>query len=405
MSSDPGTYGAALGPAGEEITVDLVDPSLFTIPYDVALVRGLMGAGVETRLIGRPLREAEAPFDVPSRAHFYRLFDGAPRKLGAFGAALKAFEHCVDGLRLIMAKRSKGAVVHFQWLPFPLIDKFLIMALKRRSPVVVTVHDTMPFNGTPTSKVQSYGFLGALAQADRVIVHTQTGKARLVEAGLKAAKIEVIPHGPLGAEIAQRPKRATDRWSVVAFGKMRPYKGIDVLLEALATLSPSDRALLRVIVAGEAMMDLTALKAQIQESGLQDCVELREGFLDDDGLADLFAEADAFVFPYKEIEASGVLYLVEGLGRWIIASRLGAFVEAIEDGVSGSLVPPQDPVALGQALAEAARTGRVPDKRPNVIHWDQIAARTVEVYRAALTAARPSTRTEHRPVVQFQDTK
>ena len=66
----------------------------------------------------------------------------------------------------------------------------------------------------------------------------------------------------------------------------------------------------------------------------------------------LFEIADAFVFPYREIEASGVFYLVQGLARWVIASRLGAFAEAIEDGVSGRLVAPGDPRSWRGRLAE-----------------------------------------------------
>ena len=403
MQTEPGPYEAeARAPALRAL---VVDPSLFTLPYDQALVEGLIAGGVEARLLGRPARDGERLPTVPFRAAFYRFFDMAPKRMGVFGAALKAFEHCVDGIRLALSKRSEGTVFHLQWLPFPLVDRLLIAALKWRAPVVVTVHDTMPFNGTPTSKVQSYGFLGALKQADRIIVHTQTGKARLMEAGLAQNRISVIPHGPLGMTVPARPHRKNERWTIVAFGKMRPYKGIDVLVEALGQIDPETRAQMNVIVAGEPMMDIAPLKAQIARLGLGDCVELREGFLDDDALSDLLAEADTFVFPYKEIEASGVLYLVEGLERWIIASRLGAFADAIEDGTSGRLVPPEDPTALAEALAECVRDRSAPKARVCVMSWDQIAGRTIDLYQAALADRVGAHSKAQRAVPQIQDSK
>ena len=99
----------------------------------------------------------------------------------------------------------------------------------------------------------------------------------------------------------------------------------------------------------------------------------------------LLEAADGFVFPYREIEASGVFYLVQGLGRWLIASRLGAFAEAIEDGASGRLVRPGDPDALAAALREAANSRPFPTAAPRVTGWDAIASATVAVYAAAWT--------------------
>jgi glycosyltransferase involved in cell wall biosynthesis len=97
----------------------------------------------------------------------------------------------------------------------------------------------------------------------------------------------------------------------------------------------------------------------------------------------LFAGADAFVFPYREIEASGVLYRVLGYGRWLIASRLGAFAEVIEDGAAGRLVTPDDPDCLAAALAEAATSRPLPTARARVSDWATIARATCGVYAAA----------------------
>lgn len=360
--------------------VHLVDPSLFTPPYDGALATALLDAGVAVELVGRPLRPADDPIAVPYRPFFYRLFDGAPRPLGHFGALLKAAEHVGDGLAFAL---STSGLRHFQWLPFPLADATLLRLARRRGPVVVTVHDTAPFNGTPTHRLQGVGFAAALRVADRLIVHTASGRDRLVALGLDPARIAVIPHGPLGASRPAPRQPRAGRFTLVAFGKIRPYKGLDLLLDALGAVDPEVRQGLRVIIAGEPMIDIGPLAGRIRDGGLAGTVDLLPRRLDEAEMDALFDTADGFVFPYREIEASGVFYLTQGLGRWVIATRLGAFAEALQDGVSGRLVAPGDVQALAAALAEAA-TGRPrPSAPPLVSDWATIARDTVRVYEAA----------------------
>lgn len=360
----------------------VIDPSLFTQPYDEALVGALAEAGTDVTLVGRPARPGETPPAVRFRPDFYRCFDAAPRRVGRIGAGLKAVEHVADAFRLV---RLLPDVFHYQWLPFPLADRHALRCARRHAAVVLTVHDTEPFNGTPTAALQSRGFLSALAEADRLIVHTAAGRTRLADAGLDAERIRVIGHGPLTPAVEPVPRAAPDaRFTLVAFGKMRPYKGLDVLIEALAALDSADRARLRVVIAGEPLIDLAPLRERIAAAGLGETVELRPERLDDAAMAALFVCADGFVFPYREIEASGVFFLVQGLRRWIVASRLGAFAEALEDGVSARLVPPADVGALAAALRECSTRRPRPLASPRVVGWEAIARATQVVYAEAV---------------------
>lgn len=368
--------------AGEYLPVRIVDPSLFTVPYDEALVAALHAEGCDAVLYARAARPGETPPAVPFTAGFYRRFDDAPRRLGGVGAALKAAEHVRDGLALARGG-APGAITHFQWLPFPLADAPLLRRIRRRGPVVVTVHDTRPFNGTPTSRVQRWGFAAALAGADRLIVHTEAGRGRLAELGLPAERIRVIPHGPLGIARPLRRRPDAGRFTLVAFGKMRPYKGLDLLAAALGCLDARHRAGLRVIVAGEPMMDLAELRDIVADAGLGGTVEIVPRRLGEAEMERLFERADGFVFPYREIEASGVFYLVQGLGRWVIASRIGAFAEAVEDGVSGRLVSPDDVAALAAALVECVELNPSPSAPARVTDWATIARMTLSTYAEA----------------------
>ena len=164
---------------------------------------------------------------------------------------------------------------------------------------------------------------------------------------------------------------------------MRPYKGLDLLAAALGRLGARHRAGLRVIVAGEPMMDLASLRDVVADAGLGGIVEIVPRRLGEAEMEALFERADGFVFPYREIEASGVFYLVQGLGRWVIASRLGAFAEAIEDGESGRLVAPDDVEALAAALAECVDLRPTPSTPARVTDWATIARATLATYAEA----------------------
>ena len=98
-------------------------------------------------------------------------------------------------------------------------------------------------------------------------------------------------------------------------------------------------------------------------------------------MADLLGSADAFVFPYRAIEASGVLFLVAGLRKWIIASDLGAFRAVIgNEAAHGVLVPAGDVQALAAALVASI------DRKPLgcgagwAPEWDQIGLETKQIY-------------------------
>lgn len=383
--------------------VALVDPSLFTWPYDNELVGGLQAAGHDVMLYGTPPSWQESRA-VPSFLcpFFYRslhrgVWGRLPKPLFR---VLKGVVHLGDMMRFCSEmERLRPDVIHFQWLPLPMVDSWFLRRLRRVAPLVLTVHDTLPFNGAPGSAVQSLGAFAVFRRFDSLIVHTERGRELVAAQVGSAERVRCIPHGLLhqhqieaadaGGSASANPG---DRpLTFLQFGYIKPYKGVDVLIRALAELDSSARARCRVRVVGKAFMDIAPLEALAAQLGVADLIEIDQRFVSSSELDDIFRSADVLVFPYRQIEASGVLMTAIAVGKPVIATRLGAAAELFADEKGGSLIPADDPAALARAMDAfirspalvescAAHVRRLRDAIPS---WPEIGGLTTAAYEGA----------------------
>ncbi len=315
--------------------VSVVDPAAYTPPYDRALCAALARAGADVELVTAPFPHGEVPpargFTV--REDFYRH---APAGRGRRWARLAT--HVPDMLR---ASRIEADVVHFQWLAVQPLDQHLLRAFGR--PRVITAHDVLPreprggWGYVLDAQRQLYG------RMDAVVVHSEHGRTRLVgELGLDPARVHVIPHGVLRpAGDAPLPPELPDYDGtvVLCFGLVRPYKGIEVLLEAWRGI---ERAELWIV--GAARMDTAPLHAAAPPG-----VRFVGRFVSEGEAAALFRRADLAVLPYREIDQSGVLFTALGFGVPLVLSDVGGFPEIARAGAA-ELVPAGDAHGLHDTL-------------------------------------------------------
>jgi glycosyltransferase involved in cell wall biosynthesis len=375
--------------------VALIDPALFTWPYDRALGGALADLGHETRIFGKALPASDIRTADPLFApRFYAsLASPALARLPRIATRLwKGVSH-VGSLRRLLDELTvwQPDVIHFQWLPLPVIDARFLGRFREIAPLVLTVHDTLPFNGTPGSFLQNFGARDIWRAFDRLIVHTRQGEERLREQGIEGGRIVRVAHGLLHAEQAPTipaPRPAEGPIEFLLFGQIKPYKGVDVVIRALARLSEDLRSRCRVRIAGKPYMDMAPLLRLAKELGVEDSLVFDLRFIPDEEVAEMMAGADALLFPYREIEASGVLMATIAHGRPLIASRLGAFGEMIVDRQNGLLVAPGDDQALAAALSmmilqpenRARMAAGMLRLRDSVPSWADIARQTVGIY-------------------------
>jgi glycosyltransferase involved in cell wall biosynthesis len=372
--------------------IQLVDPSAFTPPYDRALAAALSraGAAVElltTRFLYGPVPPADG-YEVNELFYRHSAARGqdAPARL-----PFKAAEHIPDMLRL---RRAVDAdVVHYQWLTIPSLDVRLLPPLRPR---VMTAHYILPPQPSRRQVRSAHRVFGAM---DAVVAHSEHGAARLRdEVGLDPAKVRVIPHGtfdyltklpeekPLPGELegAEGPV-------ILSFGLLRPYKGIENLLEAYRRLAVAVPAPPELWIVGNPRMDIGPLRDLAAQAGGR--VRFVTRFVEDAEIPAIFRRADLLALPYLDAEHSGVLYTGLAFGKPMVLSAVGGFPEVADAGAA-RLVPPGDVPALAAALEElfsdetarrelAAAATRAAD---GPFSWDEAARRTIDLYQELIEA-------------------
>jgi glycosyltransferase involved in cell wall biosynthesis len=367
--------------------VHIVDPSAYTPPYDHALSAALAAAGAHVELYMS--RFAYGPVAPAAGYERHELFYRAATRLPPGTRArmpLKLVEHVPDMLRYRRAARAAD-VVHFQWLPVQHIDGLLLpsrrSAAGSRRPRVLTAHDVLPREPRPGQRAAQRRLY---ERFDALVVHSDHGRERLThELGIDSARVHVIRHGAfahLAAAPPQPPPFQTDKPVVLCFGLMRPYKGIDVLLEAWRGIDDAE-----LWIAGMPRMDIVPLRA-----GAPPNVRFAARFITDPELPAYFQHADLVVLPYREIDQSGVLFTALAFGKPLLLSDVGGFPEL---GAAGAarVVPAGDSGALHEALREllgdpGARARLAAGARAAAegeYSWERIARATLALYEALMT--------------------
>lgn len=134
------------------------------------------------------------------------------------------------------------------------------------------------------------------------------------------------------------------------FGFIRDYKGLDLLLEAMADERVKNLNV-KLLVAGEFYTDAKPYWDQITRLGIADKLILKTDFIPDNEVRNYFCAADLVVQPYKHATQSGVTQICYHFDRPMLVTNVGGLPEMVPDGKVGYVVAPE-PKAIADAIVD-----------------------------------------------------
>jgi glycosyltransferase involved in cell wall biosynthesis len=282
--------------------------------------------------------------------------------------------------------------------PFYLTDNLIISRLKRNNiKVILTVHEVYPHKHFLGGAIDRWMAKKLYNMADVLVVHTESLKREL-EKLLPAAedKIHVVPHGYFEYPRSNRNKEDIKRELgiplnkivLLAFGSVRDYKGIDILLEALKGLEKNYMLLVAGESAGVSEKSPDYYKRFIEESGIQDRVLWINRYISEEDIPEIFAVSDAIVLPYRKTfhAQSGVLNLAIGYERPCVVSDVGGLGETVREYNLGIVVEPENVEDLRRGIHNVFENMNTFDfsRYKNENSWGQACNKLIKVYEELL---------------------
>ena len=332
-------------------------------PYAFGLAQALAAQKVHLDVVGSD--EVDSPeMHVTPGLKFLNLH-GSVRPSG-IGKKIARVLACYLRLALYAATASPK-VLHILWNNnFELLDRTLLMLYYRMlgRKIAITAHNINAGQRDSADSTLNRITLRIQYQlVHHIFVHTDKMKRQLCEDfGVRQDAVTTLRHPINNAfpDTDLMPTQAKQRLGIRAgertmlfFGRLRPYKGLEYLLSAFAQLSAVDSRY-RLIIAGESKKGsehyFEEVQSQISTHPNRQQIISRIEFIPDQDAELYLKAADVMVLPYKNIFQSGVLFLAYSFGLPVVASDVGSFREEIVEGKTGFVCKPCDSLDLAKAL-------------------------------------------------------
>jgi len=271
----------------------------------------------------------------------------------------------------------------------PFIALFLfLMRVYKKYPMIYTNHDPKPHIDLKPEEIFGHLLHNHLLKYDRIIVHGEILRNILIKSGVLDKRIEVIPMGSFSFFRNLTPKNSIseERNTILFFGSIRKYKGLEYLIKATPFIS-KELPDLKVIIAG--FGDLSRFSELLTDKTR---FEIHNRLIPDEMVAKLFYRAQLLILPYIEASQSGPLHIAYAFKKPVVATNVGSIPEIVEHGKTGLLVPPKDEKALAEAIITLLKDDKLREemgenaykKSIEELSWDKIANKLIEVYKEVI---------------------
>jgi len=274
------------------------------------------------------------------RIEFHDMSKRIPKGTSLLSSALRPLCLFYPLLKAIVTARYD--IVHIQGHSY-LFFLFVPLLKLKRKPIYWTIHDVefRPTSPGIRAKLESLQ-ISLLCQnewlsrrVDAIIVHGSKLKDRLVSMGLSESKVYVVPHFDYKYLLEIVPRSHDDNSSgdyVLLFGKIKPYKGVSILLDAsrMVRKKIGDKFMVMIAGKGNASYLNTLLR-----NNVPDYIQVRNRYIPEIELPRILKGAKFLVLPYTDASQSGVVSLAYTFSKPVIVSNVGSITEYVEHGVTG----------------------------------------------------------------------
>jgi len=378
--------------------------------YAFGIAMELVAKGIGVDMIGSDDLDSPELHTTPG-LRFLNLC-ASQRKNASFAEKLSSVVAYYARL-MTYAARSNPKILHILWNnKFEYFDRTLLMVYYKLvgKKLVFTAHNVNQGKRDSTDSILNRLTLRIQYRlVDHIFTHTAKMKSEICqEFGVDEKSVTVIkypinnafPNTSLSSlEAKTRLGIGPNEKTIVFFGRISRYKGIDCLLAAFQSLLGKDPCY-RLIIAGNPKKGSETLVDEIRlvsdREPAKGKIILKAEFIPDEEMELYLKAADVLVLPYKDIFQSGILFLAYAFGLPVIATDVGSFREVIIEGKTGFICKPGDPVDLARIiekfftsdLYKNLNISRYEIKiRANREHsWDAVGESTRYVYSSLLAS-------------------
>jgi D-inositol-3-phosphate glycosyltransferase len=389
-------------------------------PYAYGLTTALDARGIRVDAIVGPDLDA-GEFDSARNVTVFNLRKEHRLNASRLQKALGILRYY--GRLIRYAWSAKPKIFHVLWNnKFETIDRTILMLYYRLlgKRIVFTAHNVNAGERDENDSLQNRLTLKCQYRlSDHIFVHTDAMKAALVSRfDIEPSSVTVIPFGINNAvprtalttaDARRRLGIEPNEKTILFFGNIAPYKGLEYLVAAFGQVSRAHEGY-HLIVAGRPKKDFEpywdSIRTTIDEARGKGRITLRVEFIPDEETEVYFKAADVLALPYTKIFQSGVLFLGYSFGLPVLAADVGSLKEEVLEGTTGFVFPERDSMGLANAIERyfasdlyeelASRRGPIQEFADAKYSWHVVAERTQAVYSGLRAGAARESRVSER---------
>lgn len=377
-------------------------------PYALGLASALLSVDISLEFIGSTIVDGPELHGNP----LVRFLNFRDQRQDATRAA-KVLRVMAYYWRLIRyAARAQPRLFHILWNnKVEFFDRTLLMLYYKLcgKKIVLTAHNVNAGKrDSNDSWLNRFSLKTQYKLTDHIFVHTEKMKNELItEFSVPQSKASVIPFGInntvantdlSSSEAKKRVDISSSEKTMLFFGNIAPYKGLEYLIEAFTELCNVDKTY-RLIIAGQPKGSRSYwenLERTIVASACRHQITEKIEYVPDEETELYFKAADVLVLPYAKIFQSGVLFLGYSFGLPVVAADVGSLKEDIVEGRTGFVFRQRDSLDLARVIRRyfesalfrelESRRAEIKDYANERYSWSMVAAITTAIYSNLLAS-------------------